>query len=318
MFGRIVKGGAGRVFERIVRRHWNGRLFGKSIVCLWVGVSAFFGSKGFAAPLFPWKTQASIQRRAGLVQRFPAPRGSKRPMLRRGSFAWWLRRLPLLPPDAPVMLFNGQKKQRQDVHAAVVDIDIGKRDLQQCADAVMRLWGEYLWSRKLAHLTDFHFLSGVRIPWVWWSRGDRIRLLEGGQKVMWRRGVARKNTSYANFQRYLRFAMAWANTSSLARQLRSVPIQDAQPGDLLLQGWRGDRYGHAVLLLDVAVDKQGRKHFLLGQSYMPAQSFHVLRNPNRPRSAWFTFPIRGMIETPEWTFSTRDLFRLPHTSATKP
>jgi hypothetical protein len=38
-----------------------------------------------------------------------------------------------------VLLYNGAPKFRQDVHAAVIDIDVGTRDLQQCADATMRL-----------------------------------------------------------------------------------------------------------------------------------------------------------------------------------
>ncbi|MCK6510294.1 DUF4846 domain-containing protein [Myxococcota bacterium] len=302
------------MFDKIVVLLAGSLFASKGIALLVFCVLASSASVGSAAPLFFWKKQQKNHQ--SLSQRFPAPRGAKRPRLRRHSFAWWLRRLPLLPPNAPVMLFNGRQKRRQDVHAAVVDLDIGKRDLQQCADVVMRLWGEYLWTRKLAHQADFHLLSGMRNPWVWWARGDRIRV--DGETVIWRRRVARKNSSYANYQRYLRFAMAWANTSSLVRQLRNIPIQEAQPGDLLLQGWRDGQYGHAVLLLDIARDKQGRAYYLLGQSYMPAQSFHILRNPEKPHTAWFTFPYRGTIQTPEWTFTTRDLFRLPHTPTTQP
>lgn len=36
------------------------------------------------------------------------------------------------------MLYNGSQKPNQSVHYAVFDIDVGKEDLQQCADAVMR------------------------------------------------------------------------------------------------------------------------------------------------------------------------------------
>ncbi len=52
--------------------------------------------------------------------------------------------IPLLMDDAPVLLYNGNPKARQDVHAAVLDLSVGTRDLQQCADAVIRLRAEYL------------------------------------------------------------------------------------------------------------------------------------------------------------------------------
>ncbi|MCB9643149.1 MAG: hypothetical protein H6728_08745 [Myxococcales bacterium] len=284
---------------------------------LLVGLVLAWSPKVQARPLFPWLTP-SDQRSQRLSQRFAPPRGYKRVPLRRGSFAWWLRRLPLLPKGSPVMLHDGSRKGRQDVHAAVIQIDIGQRDLQQCADAVMRVWGEYLWSRNMARLADFHFASGQRNPWLWWSRGDRIRLRDRGRRVVWKRRVARPDRSYQNYQRYLRFVMAWANTSSLVRQLRRVPISQAQPGDLFLQGWRGGQPGHAVLILDVVRDARGRKRFLLAQSYMPAQSFHVLKAPRQRHSPWYRFPKKGDIETPEWTFTTKDLFRLPHTPATRP
>src|SRR4029078_1039254 len=81
-----------------------------------------------------------------LESRFAPPPGARRVEVQAGSFGAWLRGLPLLPERSPVMLFDGTKKPRQDVHAAVVDIDVGTRDLQQCADAVMRLRAEWLFA----------------------------------------------------------------------------------------------------------------------------------------------------------------------------
>ena len=50
-----------------------------------------------------------------------------------------------------IFLYNGDLKNRQDVHQAVINIDAGgKEDLQQCADAVMRMKAEYHFSRKEA------------------------------------------------------------------------------------------------------------------------------------------------------------------------
>ncbi|MDH3236425.1 MAG: DUF4846 domain-containing protein, partial [Alphaproteobacteria bacterium] len=99
------------------------------------------------APTYPWLSNPAAARDA-IANRFAPPRGFVRVPARAGSFAAWLRRLPLKPVGAKVYLHDGRLKPNQSVHAAVVELDIGRRDLQQCADAVMRLRAEYLYSRR--------------------------------------------------------------------------------------------------------------------------------------------------------------------------
>ena len=54
-----------------------------------------------------------------------------------------------------------------------------------------------------------------------------------------------------------------------------------QPGDLLIHGGQP---GHAVLVVDVAENSVTHQKFmLLAQSYMPAQSIHLLRNIDDPK-----------------------------------
>ena len=71
------------------------------------------------------------------------PTGYTREVCDEHSFAAYLRQLPLLPKGSKVLLYNGQEKRNQAAAFAVVDMEIGNRDLQQCADAVMRLRAEY-------------------------------------------------------------------------------------------------------------------------------------------------------------------------------
>jgi hypothetical protein len=55
-----------------------------------------------------------------------------------------------------------------------------------------------------------------------------------------------------------------------------------------------------------------QRYVLLAQSYMPAQSIHVLRNIDEPRlGAWFAVPGAAPAEfdTPEWTFGSHELGR---------
>ena len=100
-------------------------------------ISLLFGSAvaANASGLYPWGgTQNPPET---LLNRLQPPSGFERTAAASGSFATWLRDLPLKPSGSPVKLYNGRDKAREDVHAAVIDIDTGARDLQQCADAVI-------------------------------------------------------------------------------------------------------------------------------------------------------------------------------------
>lgn len=80
-----------------------------------------------------------------------------------------------------------------------------------------------------------------------------------------------------------------------------------QTGDVLIQGGSP---GHAAIVVDLAVNAQGQKVFLLAQSYMPAQSIHILKNPVNPAlSPWYEADNSAVVQTPEWTFTTKDLKR---------
>ncbi|MGH7002817.1 MAG: DUF4846 domain-containing protein, partial [Alphaproteobacteria bacterium] len=57
-----------------------------------------------------------------VASRFVPPAGFTRMEAAPGSFAAWLRDLPLKPEGAPVLHFDGRPKPNQSVHAAVVDI----------------------------------------------------------------------------------------------------------------------------------------------------------------------------------------------------
>src|SRR5688500_18482836 len=91
-----------------------------------------------------------------LSRRVAPPAGARRVTLLERSFGAFLRQLPLLPAGSEARLFAGRRKGRQDVHAEVVDLDVGARDLQQCADAVMRLRAEYLFALGEPGRIRFH------------------------------------------------------------------------------------------------------------------------------------------------------------------
>src|SRR5512138_2665049 len=108
---------------------------------LGLGLLLSTAAPAWAAPPFPWLSAPP----SGTVEsRVPAPQGWHRVNVAPDSFAAWLRGLPVKPGRPDVRLFNGSKKWNQEAHHLVLDIDVGQRDRQQCADAVMRLRAEYL------------------------------------------------------------------------------------------------------------------------------------------------------------------------------
>jgi hypothetical protein len=253
---------------------------------------------------YPW-LQGREPEGGCLFNCFPAPQGYIREAVSEGSFEEWLRFLPMLPQQSPVKLHNGSLKYRQDVHAAVVDIDVGKRDLQQCADAVMRLRAEYLFAMGRQETIRFNFTNGMACPYVKWREGYRIR--QEGNQVAWYMG-GQYDGSYTGFRRYLDLVFIYAGSASLQKELSRVhDFREVKGGDVLIQGGSP---GHAVIVLDVARDAKGHKVFLLAQSYMPAQDIHVLKNPESPGTAWYSLHEDDrMIATPEWTFYREDLRR---------
>lgn len=241
-----------------------------------------------------------------LQRRFPPPDGSVRTPIERGSFAHYLRHLPLKPRGTKVLLHTGDPKPRQDVHAAVVDLPLGTRDLQQCADAIIRLRASHLRAAGRDQDIAFELTNGFKVPWSRWAQGERVRV--SGNVCAWSSGGT-PDSSDAAFERYLEFVFTYAGTLSLARELVPASQLPLSPGDVFV---RGGSPGHAMLVLDVARHADGRHAFLLGQSYMPAQDFHVVRNPaSASGDAWFIMDAGEQLVTPEWTFEWGERKRWP-------
>ncbi|MBS1636854.1 MAG: DUF4846 domain-containing protein [Bacteroidetes bacterium] len=238
-----------------------------------------------------------------IASRFPVPVGFSRTKADSSCFGFYLRHLPLKEEGAKVYHYDGTEKRNSDVAAAVVNIDIGDKDLQQCADAVIRLRAEYLYSTKQYNAIHFRFTSGFNAEYSKWRNGYRIKVK--GNNVSWYKAGDPDN-SYATFRKYLDQVFQYAGTLSLSRELKTIPVQNLAIGDVFIMGGSP---GHAVIVVDVA-EKGSQKIFMIAQSYMPAQNIHVLKNPeNKALSPWFIASEGIKLYTPEWTFSWTDLKR---------
>lgn len=252
---------------------------------------------------YPWVPRATET----LNGRFAAPPDFTRVPAHPSSFGGWLRTLPVAPPGTAVVSHKGARilAASDPRLAGVVAIDVGDKDLQQCADSIIRLHAEWQWFRGNRDMS-YRLASGDALPFSRWLRGDRPVVSGGKGKITWTHHPGDESSSHASFRRYLDHVFTWANTQSLAAQGHRVSPAHLQPGDFVVQPGAP---GHAVLVLDVARAEDGRRVALLGQGFMPAQSFHVLRDP-RTGSAWFPIEEAGL-KTPFWpTFGWDALRRL--------
>ena len=216
------------------------------------------------------------------IGKIPVPQGYTRVTSAAGSFAEWLRNVPL-KKDKTVYLCNGIPKPNQSAQFAVVDIPVGTKDLQQCADVVMRLRAEYLFVCRQYNNISFTDYAGKNYQW----RGTDNR---------------------KQFEQYLENVFGWCGSASLEKQLKLVAgIRNLQAGDVFI---KGGFPGHAMIVADVAVNNKGEKAFLLVQGYQPAQDIHVVVNPmNTALSPWYKITDASVIQTPEWTFYKNQLRR---------
>ena len=240
-----------------------------------------------------------------IEQRFNPPINYKRVPESAESYGFFLRTLKLKPVNTLVKCYNGATKNNY-AYCSVVDLPIGNKNLHQCADAVMRLRADYLYSVKRKDEISFNYTNGFAVNYDKWKSG--YRTLVKGNKVEWVKQSEPVDNKKV-YWNYLENIFMYAGTLSLSKELTKVDINDMQIGDVFIIGGSP---GHAITVVDMAIDSSnGEKLFILAQSYMPAQELQILRNLNNSRiSPWYklSFP-QSILETPEWTFSDKDLMQ---------
>ena len=200
------------------------------------------------------------------IGEIPTPYGYERIGGDNPSYCEYLRSLPLERRGAEVKLYTGGKARFQSLNYAVVNIPIIS-NAEQCADVCMRLRAEYLFNIRQYDKIHFNDVNG-----------NTMRFSGG--------------SSRAAFEEYLRKVYDRASTYSLSRELRRRALKDIQPGDVFVYAAvdrpGNQKFGHAVMVVDVAENKKGEKAFLLAEGNTPARNIHVMRNFENPiRSPWF-------------------------------
>ena len=242
-----------------------------------------------------------------IESRVLTPEGFTRGEAKEGGFTAFLRGYAVKEAGAPVLLYDKREKGNQSAHVAVLKLPLEQEDLQQCADSVMRVYAEYFYHEKKYDQIAFHFTNGFLAEYTKWQQGYRIAV--NGNQVIW---VKQKgyDDSYETFQSYLRMVFSYAGTLSMEQEARAITLKELRVGDVFLHGGSP---GHVVMVLDICENERGEKAFLLGQGYMPAQEFHILKNPMHEEDPWYyETELSYPLTTPEYTFEEGSLKRLSY------
>ena len=197
-------------------------------------------------------------------------------------FAGFLRDLPLKKRGTPVRLYNGDIARFQSLSAGVIDWSV-LSNAEQCADVTMRIRAEYLWH------------SGQYDKICFKSCGGNNQAYTGGG-------------SRDKFESYLKNVYGHSNTASVYNETEVRDLSDVRPGDVLVYPSRQKgRYGHAILIADVAKSRSGKIAILCVEGNTPAREAHVVRNNNPFRRAWHAVGNEGDIQVSYFRFHQNEL-----------
>lgn len=237
--------------------------------------------------------------------RVKVPKNYERITYKQGSFQEFIQNYPLKSYGTKVINYDGSEYFYQSGHFGVLEVSVPKNGLQQCADALIRLRSEYLWKINQQDKIGFEFTSGHYCSWKKYAEGYRPKIK--GNKVSFHKTAA-KDVSKANFYRYLNLIYMYSGTLSLYNELPKVTSSaQLQVGDMLV--YPGTP-GHIVMIVDEVKNEQGEKRFILAQGNTPAQSVHLLKNPNgQTMNPWYELEPNAYIEVPGYYFDKAKFIR---------
>lgn len=236
--------------------------------------------------------------------RFFAPPGYERVSVDSGSMGHHLRNTYLLPADAQVYYYDGKVKFQQNVYEAVIDWDITS-NVMTGSDAVLWFHSEYMYKMGAYDKIEYPLHSGFMMEFDKWVQGQRSVMEDNAFR--WEKR-AEPDSNYFALRNFQEFTYAYADYKAVLHIVEKSSVEEIGFGTVLVST---DRWGHAVIVIDVAEDETGDRAFLLAQAFVPAQQMQILQNPAGGEHApWYTVSqIDSVIKTPEWTFTTDEVYR---------
>ncbi len=241
---------------------------------------------------------------ATLKTRVNTPEGYKRVAYQKGTFETYLRNYKIKPFGSKIINYDNSEYYWQLGHVGILDIPVPKNGLQQCADALIRIRSEFLWTTNQKSKIGFNFTSGHYCSWIKYAEGYRPKIK--GNKVSFHK-TATANHTKANFYKYLNLLFMYSGTLSLYNELDHIKAANLKIGDMLI---KGGTPGHIVIIADEAVNTKGEKLYLLVQGNTPAQSVQLVKNlENSTISPWYKLEDNVELSVSNYTFETSKFVR---------
>ena len=163
--------------------------------------------------------------------RIVTPAGYTRTEEEENSLGSFIRNYGVKEHGAKVLLHDGSEKNNQSAHAAVFQLPLENRNLQQCADSVMRMYAEYFLATKQYDRIVFHYSDGFAASYSKWIQGYKIKVTN--DKAKWVEN-SECNDSYESFQEYMRLVFAYAGTYTMKSESKEIELSEIKIGDVFL------------------------------------------------------------------------------------
>lgn len=251
------------------------------------------------------RTSFINEKGSSIITRVKVPKEYTRVVYPKESFQDFIQNYPLKKFGAKVINYDGSQYFNQSGHFGILELSVPKNGLQQCADALIRLRSEYLWKQNRQADIGFEFTSGDYCSWEKYAEGYRPKVR--GNKVSFHK-TASEDRSKTNFYKYLNLIYTYSGTLSLFNELPKITsAKNLEVGDMLV--YPGTP-GHIVMIVDKIKDEKGNQRFVLAQGNTPAQSVHLLKNPNDTGfNPWYELEMDAYVEVPGYYFDQSKFIR---------
>lgn len=205
----------------------------------------------------------------------------------------FMRSLPVRPTDAKVKLYTKEEREKQDSHIAIFNLPVDSRNLQQRGSSMMRLYAEYYWTNHDYDNMKYHLLDNFPMEYERWTKGDRLNYQN--KAFSWY-SSAKTGDSYETLLEYLEYYFSYTGMSTLLAESHEADVSNISVGDFFVD----EKKENAAMVVDVAVDEDGDRCFLLASGGTPAQEIEILKNPAHEDPWYYVSELKDTFQTPDF------------------